>query len=66
MINKNDKFTFIHIGKCGGSTVATTLKNNQIDFDEVHVGKAKKDYLVIEKLNNLKVLTTEQYKILSR
>lgn len=38
MINKDDKLTFIHIGKCGGSTVNTTLKNNQINFNLVHIG----------------------------
>lgn len=50
MINKDDKLTFIHIGKCGGSTICTTLKNNQINFDEVHVRSFKfqpdKKYLI--------------------
>ena len=36
MIN-SDKFTFIHIGKCGGSTIRTTLANNNINFDKLHV-----------------------------
>ena len=30
------KLTFIHIGKCGGTTIRKLLKKNNIKFDEIH------------------------------
>jgi hypothetical protein len=51
MINKNTKFTLIHIGKCGGFTVETVLKNNNYDFDSVHIQKctfdSNKKYVIV-------------------
>lgn len=51
---KNDKIdtVFIHIGKCGGSSVIEELKRKDIKFIEKHVGKVKfrknkKYYIVI-------------------
>ena len=42
---------FIHIGKCGGSSVIEELKRKNIKFIEKHVGKVKfrnnKKYYII-------------------
>lgn len=34
-----DKFTLIHIGKCGGSTLEKHFQTNKITFDNVHIRK---------------------------
>lgn len=47
----SDNFTIIHIGKCGGSTVTSELKNHNIKFDIVHCRKvnydSNKKYIII-------------------
>jgi len=43
MINKNNKFTLIHIGKCGGFTVDTFLRNNNFQFESTHIKKCNFD-----------------------
>ena len=51
--NKKDKIdtVFVHIGKCGGSSVIEELKNKNIDFFEKHVDafkfRKKKKYIII-------------------
>ena len=42
--NKLDKFIFIHVGKCGGTTIRETLENNGIEFKRVHVGQGPVEY----------------------
>jgi len=46
----NKPFIFIHIGKCGGSTIANTLRNHNIKFDRVHATRPQyqsdKKYLI--------------------
>jgi hypothetical protein len=41
----------IHIGKCGGSTVVTELRSNNINFENIHVRNVKyevnKTYVII-------------------
>jgi hypothetical protein len=34
-------FTFIHIGKCGGSTITTFLKENNFNFNGIHVQRVR-------------------------
>ena len=36
----NTFFTFIHIGKCGGSTIRQVLKQNSINHNSIHCEKA--------------------------
>lgn len=51
MINKNTKFTLIHIGKCGGYTVESFLKNNNFKFESIHIQKCtfdiNKKYVIV-------------------
>ncbi len=46
----NKPFIFIHIGKCGGSTITNTLINHNIKFDRVHAARPQyqsdKKYLI--------------------
>jgi hypothetical protein len=46
----NKPFIFIHIGKCGGSTITNILRNHNIKFDRVHVARPQyqsdKKYLI--------------------
>jgi hypothetical protein len=45
------KLVIIHIGKCAGSVVCNTLKKNNIEFNQIHVQKAKfkenKKYVIL-------------------
>ena len=55
-----DNLVVIHIGKCGGSTVVTELRSNNINFENRHVRKVKyevnKTYVIIShKLKPLKI-----------
>jgi len=43
MIKNTENIKLIHIGKCGGSTVSTILKNNNINFQLTHIEKANFD-----------------------
>ncbi len=47
-MNKN--FTFIHIGKCGGSSISYLLKKNNFNFNAIHIRREKykscKKYLI--------------------
>jgi len=49
-ITNNRPLIFIHIGKCGGSTITNTLNNNNIKFNRVHVTcpqyQSDKKYLI--------------------
>lgn len=46
----NDKITFIHIGKCGGSSIRHALRLNKFNYEIIHVKKpiynSKKKYLI--------------------
>jgi hypothetical protein len=47
----NENFTFIHIGKCGGSTIRSLLKKYNFNFNVIHVYereeyKSCKKYLI--------------------
>ena len=48
-MNKN--FTFIHIGKSGGSTISALLKENNFNFNRIHIRRVKynpdKKYLIV-------------------
>lgn len=50
MINHKHKLTFIHVGKCGGSTIMEALRDNDINFNHIHLEPAKynsdKKYLI--------------------
>jgi hypothetical protein len=50
VIINNKPFIFIHIGKCGGSTIVNALRNNNIEFDRVHITRPQyhsdKKYLI--------------------
>tara|TARA_Y100000591_G_scaffold211252_1_gene183165 strand:+ start:1312 stop:1980 length:669 start_codon:yes stop_codon:yes gene_type:complete len=35
----NNEMIFVHVGKCGGSTVGKTLKENNINFKKYHLRK---------------------------
>ncbi len=51
MISKNQPFTFVHLGKTGGSSVISALKNNGFNFEVVHIQKvifdASKKYVLL-------------------
>ncbi len=48
---KNKPFEFIHIGKCGGTTLLTEFKNNKLLFNHIHLRKfnynPKKSYVIV-------------------
>ena len=39
----NNNLVFIHIGKCGGSTVGSELRSHNIKFTGIHITKVKYD-----------------------
>jgi len=45
------KLVIIHIGKCAGSVVCNTLRKNKIEFNQIHIQKAKfkenKKYVIL-------------------
>lgn len=47
----NNNFTFIHIGKCGGSTINSLLRKNHFNFNVIHIKREKykscKKYLIV-------------------
>jgi len=47
----NDKFTLIHIGKCGGSTLEQHFQTNNIPFEKIHITKplynARAKYIIL-------------------
>ncbi len=49
--NKKNSFEFIHIGKCGGTTLLTEFENNKIKFNHIHLKKfkynPKKKYVIV-------------------
>jgi len=46
-----NNFTLIHIGKCGGSTIYNYLKNNNFNFEIIHIKKcifdSNKKYIIL-------------------
>lgn len=65
-MKKNEIFTFIHIGKCGGSTVRTYLKKNKFKFNKIHTKKFKSYNGDNIKINEVKFSKDYKYLITIR
>ena len=65
-MKKNDIFTFVHIGKCGGSTVRTILKKNKYKFNTIHTKQFKNYNGDNVKINEVKFSKDYKYLITIR
>lgn len=65
-MKKNEIFTFVHIGKCGGSTVRRFLKKNKYKFNTIHTKKLFNYNGDIVKINEVKFSKDYKYLITLR